>query len=93
MLEAKPKAETLRAGTLLTVGTVTLLPIEHVVMHAAKGKIGAWISVAKEPYALIVRDRNGIHMIETDRANVSLEQLREIVPGLDAVLASMGSTS
>lgn len=89
MLEPKPSAETLRAGTLLTVGAVRLLPIEHVVMHTTKGRMGAWISVAKEPYALIVRDRNGIHTIETKMADVSLGQLRERIPGLDAVLATM----
>ena len=89
MLEPKPQTETLRAGAPLTVGNVTLLPIEHVVMHATKGKIGAWISVAKEPYALIVRDGNGIHMIETNTADVSLARLRESVPGLDALLATM----
>jgi len=89
MLEPKPQTETLRAGTPLTVGGVTLLPIEYVVMHATKGSIGAWISVAKEPYALIVRDSNGIHMLDTNKADVSLGQLRESVPGLDALLATM----
>jgi hypothetical protein len=89
MLEPKPKTEALRAGTPLTVGGVALLPIEHVVIHATKGHIGAWISVAKEPYALIVRDSNGIHMLDTDMADVSLGQLRESVPGLDTLLATM----
>ena len=89
MLEPKLRTETLQAGTPLTVGGVTLLPIEHIVIHATKGNIGAWVSVAKEPYALIVRDSNGVHMLDTDVADVSLAQLRESVPGLDALLATM----
>jgi hypothetical protein len=88
MLESS-QAETLLVDTLLTVGTTTLLPIEHVVMRTANDKIGAWISVTKEPHALIVRDSNGIHTIETNMADVSLGQLRESVPGLDALLATM----
>jgi hypothetical protein len=50
---------------------------------------GAWFSVAKQPYALVVRDANGIRTLNIDAAAVSLEQLREQIPGLDALLAPM----
>ncbi|MDH3209333.1 MAG: hypothetical protein OEL91_02970 [Burkholderiaceae bacterium] len=42
---------------------------------------------------LVLRDASGIRAVDTDTDadvnSVSLEQLREEVPGLDAVLASM----
>lgn len=89
MPERTTRTETLRAGTPFAIGTVTLLPIERVVMHAKKGNTGVWFSVAKEPYALVVRDAGGTRAVETDAAGVSLEQLREKIPGFDALLASM----
>jgi len=68
---------------------VTLLPIERVVVHSDMGALGAWFTAAKEPYALIVRDAGGIWALDTGAMAVSLEALREGIPGLDAVLASM----
>jgi uncharacterized spore protein YtfJ len=51
------------------------------------GIVGAWFSVAKQPYALIVRDDTGIRTIDIDVA-VSLGELRERIPELDALLAT-----
>lgn len=89
MPDWRPRTETLRAGMPFDVGTVTLLPIERVVMHATRGGMGAWLSVAKTPYAMIVRDADGVRALATDAAGVTLEQLRENIPELDAVLASI----
>jgi hypothetical protein len=89
MPERKTATETLRAGTPFAVGSVTLLPIERVVIHADKSKAGAWFSVVKEPYGLVVRDRDGIRAVATGAAAVSLEQLREQIGNLDALLASI----
>jgi len=86
MLECDTRTETLRVGTPFTVGPITLLPIERVVR---RGRAHAWFSLAKEPYMLVLRDTGGIRAVDTDANSVSLEQLREEVPGLDAVLASM----
>ena len=90
MLECDTRTETLRVGTPFTVGPITLLPIERVVRRR---RAHAWFSLAKEPYMLVLRDTGGIRAVDTDTDadvnSVSLEQLREEVPGLDAVLASM----
>ena len=86
MLECDTRTETLRVGTPFTVGPITLLPIERVVRRR---RAHAWFSLAKEPYMLVLRDTGGIRAVDTDANSVSLEQLREEVPGLDAVLASM----
>jgi hypothetical protein len=89
MPEPKVASEVLRAGTPVTVGSVTLLPIERVVTHTSQGSTSVWFSVSKDPVALVVRDAYGIRAIETDTAGVSLEHLRAEIPELDAVLASM----
>ena len=88
MAERETRTETLRAGAPLTVGAVSMVPIERVVLHAQAGGSGIWCSVAKEPYALIVRERGDTRAVGIDGAEVSLEELREQVPGLDALLAS-----
>ena len=93
MFERTRHTETVRAGTPVTRGAVLLLPIERVVLHSGwgddRGSTRVWFSVIKEPYALIVRDAGGLWAIDTDAAAVSLEALRESVPGLDTVLAAM----
>ncbi len=68
---------------------MTLLPIERVVVHSGMGALGAWFTAAKEPYALVVRDAGGIRVVDIGATVLSLEALREGIPGLDAVLASM----
>lgn len=89
MPERASHSRALRAGTPLRAGSVTLLPIERVVMHSSMGALGAWFTAAKEPYALVVRDAGGIRALDIGAAAVSLQALREAIPGLDAVLASM----
>lgn len=89
MLERTRHTETVRAGKPVTRGTVMLLPIERVVLHSGRGNTRVWFSAIKEPYALIVRDAGGLWAIDTDAAAVSLEALRQRVPGLDTVLAAM----
>lgn len=87
MSEKSTSTETLRAGTPFHVGGVSLVPIEHVAPQSETGIVGAWFSVAKHPYALIVRDDAGIRTIDIDVA-VSLGELRERIPDLDALLAT-----
>ena len=89
MLERTGHTETVRAGTPVTHGAVMLLPIERVVLHSGRGSTRVWFSAIKEPYALIVRDADGLWAIDADAAAIPLEALRQRVPGLDTVLAAM----
>jgi hypothetical protein len=89
MPERTSHTETVRAGTPLRVGSVTLLAIERVVVHSGMGALGAWFTAAKEPHALVVRDAGGLRVLDIGATPVSLEALREEIAGLDAVLASM----
>ena len=87
MPEKNAFTETLRACSPLHVDGVTLVPIERVALQSEMGSAGAWFSVAKQPYALIVRDAAGIRTVNIGAA-VSLGELRETVPKLDALLAT-----
>jgi hypothetical protein len=59
------------------------------VVQSDRGARGGWFSIAKEPYALIVRDAGGIRAVSVDATALSLEALREKIRGLDASLESM----
>lgn len=89
MPERNEHTEILRAGTPLTVGAVILLPIERVVTCSDQGNTGAWFSIAKEPYAVVVRDTEGLRAFDADANGISIEPLRGKIPELDALLESM----
>lgn len=91
MHERASHREALRAGVPVTLGRVTLLPIERVVLQACHGKAGLWLSGAMQPHALIVRDAGGMRAfgVAAAVATVSIEGLCASVPGLDALLAGM----
>lgn len=89
MCEGRCHMDAVRPGAPVHIGSITLLPIERVVLRAALGSARVWISAAKEPYALIVRDAAGVWAIDRDAEPVTLEALREKVPELDAGLAAM----
>jgi uncharacterized spore protein YtfJ len=88
MPERTGHAERVLAGKPIRVGAVTLLPVERVVVLSGTGGNGAWFTAAKEPYALVVRDAGGTRVLGIGDTAVSLEAIRERIPGLDAVLAS-----
>ncbi len=89
MAERSTRTRSVRVGTPLELGSVTLLPIEHIVTQADQCTERAWRLIRKEPYALVVRDAAGVRAVGTDAVALSLDRLREEVPDLDAVLASI----
>lgn len=89
MPERSQHAEILCAGAAVPVGSVSLLPIERVVLHAQCGDRCWWFAAAKEPYALVLRDAGGIRAVDVHAAAIPIESLRARVPRLDAVLAAM----
>ena len=73
----------------LKLGAVTLLPIEGVLLHMHIGRGGGWITASKEPLAIIVGDAARRQAFATDGSEMPLDALRERVPDLDAVLATV----
>ena len=86
MAEPRRRLETLRAGAPLRVGSATLLLIERSEVLAELGARGAWLSAVKEPYALVLRDGEGVRAFPAGAAAVTLEELRERIPELEALL-------
>ncbi len=86
MPDRTSRIDMLRAATPVRVGPVSLLPIERVMVHPGRCALVAWVSAGLEPYALIVRDALGIRVIDVGAEMISLEQLLERIPGLDALL-------
>jgi hypothetical protein len=87
MPEAAAFVDLLRAGRVVTVGPVTVLPVERLVLYMDRGSAGVWFTAAKEPYALVLRDAGGIRAVNTCSAPIPLDVLRAQVPDLDAALA------
>ena len=83
------RTQTLRAVRSLTVGTITLLPIERVVTYSYISSKRVWFSAYKAPYALVFRDASGLRAVDVDDLAVSLTLLCKQIPGLDALLAPM----
>ncbi len=91
MPDRDTRTERLRAGRSVAVGSVTLWPIERVVTEVVTGRRHAWLMLRKEPYAVVVRDAQGIRAVDTHAVALSIDHLSQEVPGLDAMLASNGA--
>lgn len=89
MTEHRRPVETLRAGAALTVGDLTLLPIERVVVLGVATDPGAWWVAHKAPFALVVCQGAQARVIRPDGAESTLAWLRAQVPGLDERLARL----
>lgn len=89
MPERAPKSEIWQAAAPLTIGPLTLLPIEHVVRHQHIGRGQAWYVVSKTPYALVLCDAAGVRAIGPGDSAVSIDEVRLRVPDLDAALAAV----
>lgn len=90
MLKRRTRTETWQAGKPLNVGTITLVPIARMVLHAANGGGFVWLSASKEPQAIVVRDGDGTRTISTTPSPVTLEMIREKISDFDVMLATPG---
>ncbi len=89
MPERNEHTEMLVAGAAVSVGAVTVLPIERVVLRSRRGDGRWWFAATKEPYALVLRDAGGIRAFDTTAATIPIDTLRELFPKLDVALAAM----
>ena len=88
MAEPGITAETYRAASPMVAGKVTLLPIEHTVVHAVRAGHGVWCWSDKAPHAVLIHDGGRWRAVDADGLPVPLDGLLTVVPGLDALLAS-----
>ncbi len=79
--------EELRAGNPLTAGDVTLVPIERSGIQSDIGDMGYWLTVFKEPFAVVVCDATGTHAFDTDSAEIAVDALIQKIPNLGTILS------
>lgn len=82
--------EVLRAARVLTVGDVTLIPIERTAIQSAMGEAGVWLSGFKQACAVVVCDAGGIRALGADSAEIELAVLMQKIPALGSLLAGRG---
>lgn len=81
--------EELRAGNIIVVGEVEIVPIERSLIQTVTGDMGCWLSGLKEPFAIIVCDAlGGIRAFDMEAIEISVESLIHKIPNIYAVLSS-----
>ena len=85
--------DALRMGARLTVGAVTLWPIERTVVACERSAGRSWCRAAKQVHALIVGDAQGTRALGVDGSAMPIAALRAQVSGLEAALATLPGTS
>lgn len=81
--------ETLRAGSPLSVGDVTIVPIERAGIRSDMGDAGYWISAFKEAFAVVVCDASGVRALDVDSSEIALDVLIRKTPNLGAILSGL----
>ena len=84
--------ETLRAGSPLSVGDVTLVPIERAGIRSDMGDAGCWISAFKEVFAVVVCDARGVRALDADSSEIALDALIRKTPDLGAILSNLSAS-
>lgn len=81
--------ETLHVTRPVTIGEVTLIPIERTELQSGKGYAGFWLNGVKEIYTLVVCDKKGIHTQNAGPADIKLDELLQKIPALKQILAKL----
>ena len=77
----------LQAGNPWIVDNVAMVPVERYFLYSEKGSSGCWFAAQKAPHAIIICDDTGIRAFNLQAREISLSQLAQDVPNLDAILA------
>jgi len=80
----------IRAGQAIRIDKTTLLPIERVVIQAARGNAGIHFTAWKEPFAIVVDDGRGLNAFDRTAQPMAIDSLRKEVPNLDELLGKTG---
>lgn len=83
--------EGLRAASPLSVGDVTLVPIERAWIRSDMGDAGYWISAFKEAFAVVVCDASGLRALAVDSSEIALDDLIQETPNLGAILSKLSA--
>lgn len=78
--------ETFTTDRPLTINNVTLIPVVHHCLHADNNKSAYWLAANKEPLAIIVCDRKGVHAFDMMSSEISVTSLEQKIPELKSIL-------
>lgn len=81
--------DNLQVGIPLSMGNLTLIPVEHLVIQSSAENTHAWLAAYKKPHAIILCDSSGVRALSLEAKQLSLQHLVQAVPGLGSVLASL----
>ena len=73
-------------STPMTISDITLITIERLSIEANSGELAYWLNAIKEPYALVIRNTEGVHALDMAGKPMAITELNELVTGLDQVL-------
>jgi hypothetical protein len=77
--------DTLSAGTPVIVGDAVMVPVERCRLRTDVGERGGWLSVRKEPFALIVSGRSGTRAFSMEAKEIPLETLLQKIENPEAL--------
>ena len=84
--------EALRAANPLSIGDVTLVPIERAWIRSDMGDAGYWIGAFKEAFAVVVCDASGVRALAADSSEIALDTLIRKTPNLGAILSELSAS-
>ena len=68
-------------------GSITLIPVVNIQLDSQATKTDSWISAHKVPLAVVVCSHTGIQAVDITASKISIDDLRNMVPKLDSVIA------
>ena len=77
----------LRVGSPVTIGEVSIIPVERVRVYSNKMSQGYWLYGLKEPVAMVISDPQGVKAVDMQACELSLSELVRDAPDLEAILA------
>jgi hypothetical protein len=75
----------LLAGAPIAVGDATFLVVARLVIEADSSDHACWIYANKAPYALVIRDAQGLRALDMAGRWLSLAELAKDLPDLESI--------
>lgn len=78
--------ETITTESPVSIQDTTLIPVVRTFFNTKDNTFTYWLAANKEPLAIIVCNKKGIHAFNMDSAEISIDSLLEKTPGLNEIL-------
>ncbi|MDH5392450.1 MAG: hypothetical protein OEY11_04590 [Gammaproteobacteria bacterium] len=78
--------ETITTESAVSVQGTILIAVVRTFFKSEDKPFARWLAASKQPLAIIVCNKNGVHAFDMQSAEISMDSLREIMPGLNKTL-------